>query len=549
MNAPLNAPLNAPVNGSLLPAPIRVMLLRNPDRGTPAAPEPLLDQAPQFDLVEAGDLPLALSRLQENGFQVVLVEVGASRSSVESLRRLQAQYSHLPVIALVHDEDLRDARMALGDVAQDFIVIDHLSSETLEWSIQNVIRRARRPVDLKQFAREIAHVDKGVRRMNRAIGRQHRMIARLADSAGHDFRSSLTVVREHASLVHDGLCGEVNAEQERMLSTVCDRVDDVCRMVYDVECFGKLCTGRFRPQRRSCQVRDIVGPVAHLLATKSRLRSLTFSADDYASMPPVYCDPEMLAHVLLTLGTRAVHSCSAQGQIRLRVEEDRVLHQIRIGVAGRAATSRDENAQIHGDPLDHAAHGGRAERPRFCLETTVAKEIVDRNFGQLTETSLLGRDARLSFDVPVAVPEEILARYVNWLHRPPRNASEIAVFRTRVDGHCPNGNGRAIDRHLHELLRPDELLLRIGNLEWLTFIPISFSLAKWMKNIKNSLTRILLPAEIAKIKIVSEGTWSLTRRSRDILEELHVQELHAAQRQHRPHRTIEPAMACATSSV
>jgi signal transduction histidine kinase len=537
------------MNASLPHAPIRALLLRNIDNGNPVTEKSLLDRAPQFEMVEVDSLSAAFSQLQDRGFQVVLVEIGATRSSVESLRRLRAHFSHLPVIALVQHEVVRDARMALGDDAQDFVVTDHLSSEILEWSIQNVIRHARRPVDFKQFAREIAHVDKRVQRMNRAIARQHRMIARLADSAGHDFRSALTVVREHASLVHDGLCGEVNAEQERMLSTVCDRVDDLCRMVYDVECFGKLCTGRFRPQRRKCQIRDIVGPVAHQLAAKSLLHGLTFVADDYSSTPPVYCDPEMLAHVLLTLGTRAVHSCSANGQIRMRVEEDHVLHQIRIGVAGSASTSRDRNAQIHGDPLDQAANGGHPERPQFCLETTVAKEIVDRNFGHLTETSILGRDARLSFDISVAVPEEILARYVNWLHRSPRNSREIAVLRARIDGHCPHGSGSVIDRHFHELLRPDELLLRIGDLEWLTFIPVRFSIAKRMRKIKNSLTRTLLPADIAKIKIVDEGTWSISRRTRDILEELHVHELHAAKRRGRPSRMIEPAFACAAPTL
>lgn len=167
------------------------------------------------------------------------------------------------------------------------------------------------------------------------------------------------------------------------------------------------------------------------------------------------------------------------------------------------------------------------------------KEIVDRNFGQLTETSILGRDARLMFDVPMALPEDVLIRYVNRLRQAPRTPREFAALRTRVDGHCPDGNGRAIDRHLHELLRPVELLLRIGGLEWLTFMPVDFSFAKRMTRIRNSLASIRFPADHAKIKIVDEGTWSMGRRVHDVLEELRVHALYSMKRGDRPFQTIE----------
>ena len=70
----------------------------------------------------------------------------------------------------------------------------------------------------------------------------------------HEFRTPLTVIKEYASLVKDGVVGAVSAEQKQMLTVVEDRADDMNTMVDDMLDVSKLEAGLLVVYRKNCQV-------------------------------------------------------------------------------------------------------------------------------------------------------------------------------------------------------------------------------------------------------------------------------------------------------
>ena len=81
------------------------------------------------------------------------------------------------------------------------------------------------------------------------------------DNVSHEFRTPLTVIKEYASLVKDGVVGPVSAEQKQMLTVVEDRADDMNTMVEDMLTVSALEAGLLAVYRKNCWVKDIVAYV------------------------------------------------------------------------------------------------------------------------------------------------------------------------------------------------------------------------------------------------------------------------------------------------
>ena len=54
---------------------------------------------------------------------------------------------------------------------------------------------------------------------------------RFVENACHDFRSPLTVIKEFAAIIAEGLAGDVNEEQSEFLQIILTRVDNLSHMV------------------------------------------------------------------------------------------------------------------------------------------------------------------------------------------------------------------------------------------------------------------------------------------------------------------------------
>ena len=51
------------------------------------------------------------------------------------------------------------------------------------------------------------------------------------ENACHDFRSPLTVIKEFAAIIAEGLAGDVNEEQSEFFQIILTRVDHLSAMV------------------------------------------------------------------------------------------------------------------------------------------------------------------------------------------------------------------------------------------------------------------------------------------------------------------------------
>jgi len=224
---------------------------------------------------------------------------------------------------------------------------------------------------------------------------------------------------------------------------------------------------------------------------------------------------------------RAIQSVSAGGQVRIWAREDRVLRQVRLGICGNEALA--DGIEGEGSSFDGPASNGSksTESRSFCLGTIVARELAARNLGRLREQWSARGGMRLWFDVPLAVPGEVIDRYLTRLRSLPGQPGEVCLLRARLDSDGGADRRQQIDRQLNVLLRPNDLLLRTGRADWLILIPPPRDFGRRMDRLANSVNSARYMNGRSTLAIVQAGTWSIERCASDLVAEMEIDELYS----------------------
>ncbi|HLJ12780.1 MAG TPA: ATP-binding protein, partial [Planctomycetaceae bacterium] len=234
--------------------------------------------------------------------------------------------------------------------------------------------------------------------------------------------------------------------------------------------------------------------------------------------------PEMIGRALVSLAVHAVKSCGNSGRILVWALEDRQKRQMTLGVTGNGSRVGQD-----GPPHDFGQYEAPARKRRngqkgFRLGLSVAKKLVHRNFGELTELPTDGPGTALACSLPLSIPEEILQRYLLRLHQGPRSRAAVSAARAWVEAPHDSDSIASIDKLFHFALRPDDLVFRIGKAEWMFVLaekcPGESRFLARLEDVRKDIDRHRLRGELPEIEMKMEGAWSLAADTSDVLSRI-----------------------------
>ena len=166
----------------------------------------------------------------------------------------------MPVLVLTSLDDEDTAVAALDCGAQDYIVKD---SEGITWArlrqaIHYAVQRQAIRNEKQELLCQLQDATQLLEKKNRHLAKLYRTAQEFVDHVSHEFRTPLSIIKEYASLVRDGVVGSVNGDQWRLLNVIDDRSDDLNIMVDDMLDISKLKAGLLSAWRKTCTIDEIV---------------------------------------------------------------------------------------------------------------------------------------------------------------------------------------------------------------------------------------------------------------------------------------------------
>jgi signal transduction histidine kinase len=413
----------------------------------------------------------ALKELAHTTFDIVLTDLSLpDATGLEGVQTLRAFNPSLPLIVLTSQESEELAIQALQCGAQDYICKDSVAPNILELAIRHAIERHKIVCDNERLIAELDAQQKQLRRKNERLQQLVETAHRFVDNVSHEFRTPLTVVREYASLMRDGVLGEINEEQAEFLDVIGYRVDDLNTMVDDMLDSSKLEVGLMGAHRISTPAVSIIERSLAGLQLKAQVRGVDLSFDANADLPEVFCDPEKVGRVVTNLVSNAIKFCAeVKGRVQVSAKYSHGDKDVRISVSDNGSGIDEDGLSRMFDRFQQLGTSTQSSTKGFGLGLNIARELVDLNYGKITVDSTVGEGTTFTFTVPLDDWSEIVRRFAERLVRNDAAASVVLVRAEAADDQSESCI-REIDAFWRFTERQPDLIRMTGPGQWTLLI-------------------------------------------------------------------------------
>ncbi|MFK7818072.1 MAG: ATP-binding protein [Planctomycetaceae bacterium] len=460
---------------SRIPQSTRVLLVEDDDVFAMVVERCFKESPYNYKLTRAVTVDQGRDELQSGTFDVVMTDL-----TLPDARRLESVYAlrndapDLPLVVLTLINSMELAAEAVQAGAQDFIVKDWVTHEVLDRSIQMAIERHKLVAENVMLINALKSRQLQLAQKNAQLRQLVDTAHRFADNVSHEFRTPLTVIREYASLVGDGLLGEVNPDQTEFMNVVTDRVDDLSRMVDDMLDSSKLQAGIMGMHRVPGTVSQIVESVMPSVSLKARLSHVELTYDSGLDCPIVFCDPEKAGRVLINLIANAIKFAKTEnGSVHVGVRPTPESNEVEISVSDNGPGIAHEDCIHMFDRFRQLGTATQSSTKGFGLGLNIARELVDLNYGALTVDSVPGEGATFRFTLPIDNWPRVIQRYCERLSR---NGHDNWIAVVQVNAELP-----LTEEQSHEMMafwqftqRATDLIRQVSDQSWMLLIACSF---------------------------------------------------------------------------
>lgn len=520
---------------------IRVMLIAgNAERIQLVASALAKAPAREFKLTSHGCMGDANRELKDRHYDIVLIDLHGSeeRACLEPnvISYLRRRHSDIPVAAL-SDAPATDAILR---GAQDCISTDQIESGSLERIIEHAVlrhdltqqlRHANRLLDKK--GGELRRANDMLRQKNGRLKRLYDMAQEFVDHVSHEFRTPLTVIKEYATILGDGLVGPVSAKQREFLKIIDSRTDDLAYLIDDLLDVSRLRAGIIGVYRRDCTAADIFERVRSVLEPKAAKRGISLGFRVEGTLPRVYCDPEKIGRVIVNLVVNAANACESGQAIDVWAKAGETAGEIVIGVTDNGPGIAPKDRQRIFERFCQANGDSNGRVDGFGLGLSIVRDLVALNFGELHLESSLGKGTTFSFSLPCSNMKGLVTRYIRTLERLEEAPIPVSVLNLEAVTTDDRGRMEDLDRFLQSQTRRHDFVLRVAANKWIVFVQCCDSdvgqvVRRWHEawaEIRGEGT----DSGFQEFEFEHRGTWTLPGDSKELVQELRPDYLTSAQ--------------------
>lgn len=409
----------------------------------------------------------AIQELTQRTFDIVLTDLTLPDAvRLEAVEQIREHSPSIPLIVLtmLESTDLISSAVQIG--AQDFIVKDTVTPPLLERSIQNAVERQEMVAEKAQLIATLQEQQETLNQKNIKLKQLVETTHRFADNVSHEFRTPLTVIREYAALVREGLLGQVSQQQTEFMDVIVYRVDDLNRMVDDMLDSSKLEAGIMGTHRVPTDPLKIIRAPLTGLQLKAQVRGVELSHDIPADLPRVGCDLEKAGRLITNLAANAI-KFTDDGAGRVHISASHLVEDgdVEFSVSDNGPGINPDDLQRMFNRFQQLGTSTQSSTKGFGLGLNIARELVDLNYGRIRVESQTGRGTTFFFTVPVDDWSEIIRRYCQRLTATP-GIAHVVVVSVQAQHDLTEAGVRDMDAFWRFTQRQTDLIRRTGDSEW-----------------------------------------------------------------------------------
>lgn len=466
----------------------------------------------QIEIAEYERADEALMDLQPDRKSVILCDYQlGSSSGVDWLPDfIRADIG--PVILVTSSGNQQIASEAFRCGAADYVEKGIVFNEPqlLKKTITEARRKYEFTKDNKELSRKLKMANRELEQKNKTLAQLTDTAHRFVDDVAHEFRTPLAVIKEFASIISDGIGGEVSEKQCEFLGYINDASMDLAALIDDFLDSSKLRARTLRIQRSSHGVSDIFDSVWPILENRAGMKSISVERKIAEDLPEMYADADKAKRSLINLVVNAVKFSNPGDTVTLAAElNDK--GKVLLSVIDHGAGLPQEEAEKLFDRFKQNENASKIDSKGFGLGLNIVKEMVAINLGEVFVKSEYGLGSTFSFTLPCNDPECIVDSMIERMID--RNGfGTISALKVAVS---KDDSITEIVSFLSSSCYPTDLVITSADKRFIYVIGETIEPENWIRRL-NDLTGNVLDDQSHAFEMILVGMWPI-REAREAI--------------------------------
>lgn len=226
----------------------------------------------------------------------------------------------------------------------------------------------------------------------------------------HELRTPMAIIREGINQILDGIQGEINEKQQKVLITSRNSIDRLTRIIENLLNISTIEGGKTELKIESVNLTDIVRQTVLSFEHKIKEKGLDLRLDLPQNTIEIYADNDRMVQVLSNLLDNAV-KFTLQGFIEISVKEKEDSVECTVGDSG-IGISQEDLPHMFTKFQQFSETSGKAEKGTG-LGLSITKGIIEMHGGKISVESKLSKGTRFTITLPKYGNEELLEKYIN----------------------------------------------------------------------------------------------------------------------------------------
>jgi signal transduction histidine kinase len=378
-----------------------------------------------------------LAALHDKSPSVVLLDLNLPDSQgAETFRKVLEQAPDVPVVILSGQDDEALARKALHQGVQDYLVKGTISSSVLDRALRHAVERQALLRSLEMSRKQ-----------------QLEFKNNFLSHVSHELRTPLTCIHQFASILVDGLAGEVNAEQHDHLETILKSVNQLGTMVRDLLEASRAEAGKVRIEPHCVALGELIRLAVSMTRVFAEDKQVGVEVGVDTRIPFVHGDPDRILEVLINLIDNGIKFTPAGGAVTVQAcltEADPDFVYVSVadtgcGIDPAARALIFERMYQDPNSIDSSSSG-------LGLGLFITKELLALHGGRIWVASEPGYGSTFSFTLPIYSLAKLLLPVVV-KDGALREAIVLVKVNLTARSKSPRGNWKETCRNCLELLQ------------------------------------------------------------------------------------------------
>lgn len=350
-----------------------------------------------FDIDEADSISRATEYLIENRYDCMLLDYrlpdGTGPEKITYFREA-ANNQYLPIIVLTGNGDEHTAIESFQVGASDYMPKEDMSTSSLFRALNNSMQKA----SLQQrVAEQRIHMIEA----NTILKAQNHQICSFYQTVSHELKTPLTGAREYASLVMDGIAGEVNAEQSELLGRAIECCDSLKILVNDLldaaEFENENLVMRFETINTEKVIEDAISCLS--LLPQNRGSKIIFSHE--APLPDIHVDKTRINQVISNIVNNAIKFTEGECCVKIHAQECTIHNDLNIYISDNGPGIPEDASENIFDKFYQIKSSSDINNRGMGLGLFLCRKIIQAHDGHILVESKLGEGSTFILTIPL----------------------------------------------------------------------------------------------------------------------------------------------------